>query len=307
MSKRHRHNQSQRQSGQQYNQRNPGYARGRDDDRGYVTHHEEDEDQSPHGQNWGEERAEGGQFGPYAAGRWERDDYWPQEHQFGRGMGYAGPERGRDVGQQSERYGREPWRGRPSWDEDFGRWPRSQQWRPEPWEMDQGRDYESSRRFNEAGYEPGGIDWGRSRSGGWQYGAGREFNRPESERGGRDLRQPESAGTFRNQGQYGPHSGRGPSGYQRSDERIREDICDRLTDHGSIDATEIQITVRGGEVTLQGTVVDRQMKHLAEDVAESVGGVKEVHNQLRVNRSEEGKKKEHGQESEQQRRSTVRT
>ena len=49
------------------------------------------------------------------------------------------------------------------------------------------------------------------------------------------------------------------------------------------------------------------MKHLAEDVVESVGGVKEVHNQLRVSRSEEGKKKEQGQESEQQKRNTVKT
>src|SRR5438874_678 len=30
----------------------------------------------------------------------------------------------------------------------------------------------------------------------------------------------------------GPHVGRGPRGYTRSDERIREDVCDRLCQHG---------------------------------------------------------------------------
>jgi len=34
----------------------------------------------------------------------------------------------------------------------------------------------------------------------------------------------------------GPHAGRGPRGYTRSDERIREDICDRLAEHGFVDA-----------------------------------------------------------------------
>ena len=37
-----------------------------------------------------------------------------------------------------------------------------------------------------------------------------------------------------------------------------------------------------GEVTLTGTVDDRQAKRLAEDIAESVSGVREVHNQIRV-------------------------
>jgi hypothetical protein len=80
----------------------------------------------------------------------------------------------------------------------------------------------------------------------------------------------------------GRYSGRGPKGWQRSDDRIREDVNERLTDHPHIDASEIDVKVQNGEVTLTGTVDERQAKRLAEDIAESVSGVREVHNQIRV-------------------------
>ena len=82
----------------------------------------------------------------------------------------------------------------------------------------------------------------------------------------------------------GPYYGRGPRGYQRSDDRIREDICDRLTRHGEIDATDVQIAVRSGEVTLDGMVDTRRAKRLAEDLAESVDGVRDVSNHLKTYR-----------------------
>ena len=90
-----------------------------------------------------------------------------------------------------------------------------------------------------------------------------------------------SAGWREGRGQF---SGRGPKGYQRSDDRIREDVCDRLADDPHIDASDIEITVRNGEVTLAGFVRDRSDKRHAEDVAEHVSGVREVTNSLRVNR-----------------------
>jgi len=49
-----------------------------------------------------------------------------------------------------------------------------------------------------------------------------------------------------------------------------------------IDATEIEVDVKGSEVTLNGTVDNRQSKRKAEDVAESVSGVTHVQNNLRV-------------------------
>jgi hypothetical protein len=81
-------------------------------------------------------------------------------------------------------------------------------------------------------------------------------------------------------------AGRGPKNYQRSDERIREEICDRFTDDDQLDAGEVSIQVQSGEVTLTGTVSDREQKRRAEDLAESVSGVKDVTNQLRVERQQ---------------------
>ncbi|HEU5059376.1 MAG TPA: BON domain-containing protein [Kofleriaceae bacterium] len=78
--------------------------------------------------------------------------------------------------------------------------------------------------------------------------------------------------------------GRGPRGYRRSDERIREDICDRLTEDHDIDASDIDIKVEGGEVTLEGTVEERRLKWLAEEIASRCSGVVDVHNHLRVQR-----------------------
>jgi osmotically-inducible protein OsmY len=80
----------------------------------------------------------------------------------------------------------------------------------------------------------------------------------------------------------GQHAGKGPKGYRRSDDRIREEVCDALTQHGHIDASEIEVRVKDGEVTLTGTVERRDEKRMAEDAVERVQGVREVHNQLRA-------------------------
>jgi hypothetical protein len=83
-------------------------------------------------------------------------------------------------------------------------------------------------------------------------------------------------------GSYGSFSGRGPRGYQRTDDRVREDVCERLTQDPWVDASDVEVTVRAGEVTLAGTVRDRGDKRHAEDLAERVSGVREVRNNLRV-------------------------
>jgi osmotically-inducible protein OsmY len=80
----------------------------------------------------------------------------------------------------------------------------------------------------------------------------------------------------------GPHVGRGPKGYQRSEERIREEISDRLTAHGLVDATDVEVRIQNAEVTLVGFVDSRDAKRAAEDCAEDVSGVREVHNHLRI-------------------------
>ena len=80
----------------------------------------------------------------------------------------------------------------------------------------------------------------------------------------------------------GPHSGRGPKNYRRPDSRIVEDVVWRLTHHPGVDATDIHVTCRDGEVALSGTIQDWQQKRLSEDEAYCVWGVRDVQNQLRI-------------------------
>ncbi len=80
------------------------------------------------------------------------------------------------------------------------------------------------------------------------------------------------------------YRGRGPKNYQRSDERIREDICERLTYDDAVDASDVEVNVSDALVTLSGTVHDRYEKRRAEDIADSVTGVKDVQNEIRVYR-----------------------
>ena len=85
------------------------------------------------------------------------------------------------------------------------------------------------------------------------------------------------------------YRGRGPKGYRRSDERIREDVCEQLTDDWSVDAHDITIEVENGEVTLTGTVPSREQKRCATECVETITGVSNVFNQLRVARADEGR------------------
>jgi len=85
----------------------------------------------------------------------------------------------------------------------------------------------------------------------------------------------------------GSYTGRGPRGYQRGDERIREDVCDRLTDDPRIDAADVEVQVARGEVTLTGSVRTREEKRFTEDLVERITGVREVNNSLKVRPADE--------------------
>lgn len=78
----------------------------------------------------------------------------------------------------------------------------------------------------------------------------------------------------------GPYAGRGPRNYRRSDERIEEDINEHLCSHGMIDASDVEVRVSDGVVTLTGHVSDRNAKRLVEDIAEDCAGVRQVIDQL---------------------------
>jgi len=146
-----------------------------------------------------------------------------------------------------------------------------------------GEDYGEDRYRGDTsgGYGTGGsaMDYRDVMGGGGGYGA-RDY-----ERGYRDLDPDRVFSRFDRSGDEarpGAHRGRGPRNYRRSDDRIREDVSDRLMDDSHVDASEIEVTASGGEVTLSGSVSSRAEKRYAEDIAEAVSGVAHVQNNLRV-------------------------
>jgi len=117
------------------------------------------------------------------------------------------------------------------------------------------------------------------------YGGGRYFQ-PEPRQHFENFGNRSRPETTRPAGlQAASYYGRGPKGYIRSDERIREDVCERLSDSDEVDASDIQVTVREREVTLEGSVETRRMKHLSEDIAAAVAGVEDVHNRVTVRKA----------------------
>lgn len=133
----------------------------------------------------------------------------------------------------------------------------------------QGRgDYGSGGNVQGAGRFEGSQSGG-SGYGGSGYGPMGGMTRGHNEPQGYDQNRPD-------------HRGRGPKGWKRSDDRILEDVHERLADDPQVDASEIEVRVENGEVTLNGTVDSRQAKRRAEDCAESVSGVTHCQNNLRV-------------------------
>ncbi|MXQ14787.1 BON domain-containing protein [Microvirga makkahensis] len=80
----------------------------------------------------------------------------------------------------------------------------------------------------------------------------------------------------------GPHRGRGPKGYRRSDARIVEHDCERLAESPHVGASDIDVAAVNGGVTLTGNIRSRIVKRYAEDLVESVSGVRHVQNNLRI-------------------------
>jgi osmotically-inducible protein OsmY len=71
---------------------------------------------------------------------------------------------------------------------------------------------------------------------------------------------------------------------RRPDESLAREIHEVLTNDPELDATEIEVQVEGGAVTLLGKVVSSDAKLLAEELTESFPGVREVHNRLMIER-----------------------
>lgn len=156
-------------------------------------------------------------------------------------------------------------------------------------------EYERGGYMSEMGRQ-GGYQGGSSqgqRQGGFtsDWGDGRQqdgFRNDQTFQGGF------SGGAWQGEGQRSgqSHRGSGPRNYQRSDDRIYEDVCDRLSDDHHVDASDIEVSVSDREVTLTGEVDSKQAKRHAEDCADSCSGVEHVQNNLRVRKSQSNAAKE---------------
>jgi hypothetical protein len=162
---------------------------------------------------------------------------------------------------------------------------RNPMWRDEPqaWREDDARSAGStgsSQVYASSTYgAQGGFDRPYGSAPNQQRGPGQDYREQFAEQ--RYGRQPAFGYGF-TEGASGEFRGRGPKGYERSDERLREMICERLTDDPRIDASEVHIEVKDKVVKLTGHVPDRRTKYEIEDVVEHCGGVKDIDNQVRV-------------------------
>lgn len=180
-----------------------------------------------------------------------------------------------------------------------------------------GRDYEDAFMGEYGGDYSGDFSSNYSRDYGRDYGRDydRDYGSRMSQGGGRQgfggqsmQRGPqgwESQAQQRGYGNYGSygsqssHGGlggpgsapmdmrhrQGPKGYSRSDERIREDVCERLCMAHELEVHDVSVQVNDGRVDLQGSVPERWMKHAIEDCAEQCFGVQDVENRIRTQSS----------------------
>ncbi|HEX8284029.1 MAG TPA: BON domain-containing protein [Pyrinomonadaceae bacterium] len=206
------------------------------------------------------------------------------------GRAYPSRAYGRDAGRDYER-GERGERARPrrtpgdeevrDYDTDYGRttsrfYGRSgYEYGREDYDRDD--DERGRRAYAERGYAGGGDE----RGGSWLDRAADQVRSwfGGDEDAGDDRREEMRARGVRGEGKF---RGRGPKNYRRSEERVREEVCDRLTDNEWLDASEVEVSIAAGEVILTGVVDSRYAKRLAENIAESVAGVSNVQNNLRV-------------------------
>ena len=145
-----------------------------------------------------------------------------------------------------------------------------------------------------------------------EYGRGQNYDQNYDQNSGRQFGQDGgqgyaqymgSQGNQANQGNYGnggsieggsywrpepgaerrSFRGQGPKGYARSDERLKEMICEKLTDDDHIDASEITVEVSNWMLR-SGSV--RSPDEPGRGTVERCGGRKDIHNQLRIEREE---------------------
>ena len=109
----------------------------------------------------------------------------------------------------------------------------------------------------------------------WPRWEGPDENRPSGYLQGKDdiFAEPEQQN----------HAGQAPADYDdRPDEKIAQDIKEKLTQDAFLDPTDIAVSVTGGEVLLEGVVTKTDDKERAEACAMSVHGARSCINNLRL-------------------------
>lgn len=74
------------------------------------------------------------------------------------------------------------------------------------------------------------------------------------------------------------HRGHGPRDWRRSDDQLRDAVCEALAADGALDARDMNVGVDDGEVILSGVCPCVHSRALAEAIAREVVGVRTVHN-----------------------------
>lgn len=229
----------------------------------------------------------GGRYENYGADRNYNQRGGYAENQFSRDSGFN---RGRYMGDRDEGY-----RSYDDWRSSYGNDNRDYNRDYLNYGSERGANQRGVEDYDRSNYEGRNYSRGGANFGGGNYGSDYDRNRrgyDRDDRGWWDRTSDEVSSWFGDEDaerrrqwdrqQSGMHRGKGPKGYSRSDERIKEDVNDRLADDVFVDASEIEVTVDHGEVTLTGTVSQRNEKRRAEDLAEEVSGVKNVENRIRV-------------------------
>ncbi|MNT07329.1 BON domain protein [compost metagenome] len=220
------------------------------------------------------------------AGEWRDPQAWQRDDEYAERQWRESAERAREPRESAHagdhdpyfsdlrsdtRYWTEPGR---DWDEDqrYGRSYSRETARRRGWEIEDDRDderedhgvlYNLGRRIGEAVGDLFGSSDEHERE--RERGHERYHHEPYHERHERER-----------------HAG--PRGYQRSDDRIRDQICERLTYARGVDVSDVSVDVSNGVVSLTGTVCERGQKYYIEDLADGTYGVKEVNNDIRVRR-----------------------
>lgn len=250
------------------------------------------EDRGP-GRGYREEDRDRGRFGGggsmRGSGLGDRD-----MGRYGRGYEYGGDEdRGRFDQDSDEGYGA---RGAPRPQPyDTDRWDRGQ------YGLGATSERDDMRRYGADGYRPPRVQSSfiesRPRTG-YATSPTRDMDRDMGHGAGRGGMQGMYP-SYAQSPELPRRQGRGPRNYQRSDDRIREDICERLM-RAWMDADDVDVRVEKGEVTLSGTVRSRDEKRAIEDLAEDVLGVKDVQNEIRVAREQQEERRGADRGSQQQ-------